>query len=174
MPGLSCSTLDLWWWHANLVGSISLTWDRTSAPHTGSVESWPLDYQGSPLKGFFKTWRKKKFKHTAKETHGPVKTTFIEKYSSISSKCPSNSHSREGPAEQRWESPCRSPPPAPSSSASSQPRWFLLSGATFPSVLLRPSRTRSSWDGEFPRGGAQSAHRGRRGFGCETSGKTQR
>ena len=136
-----------------LVESSSLTWDRTSALYTGSVESWPLDNWG-----------------TAKEKHGPVKTTFIEKYVSISSKRLSTSQSREGPAEQRREFPCRSPSPAPGSPVSSQPRWFLLSGATFPSVLLRPIRTSSSWDWEFPRGGEQSAHRGR-GFGRETSGK---
>ena len=127
---------------------------------------------GKSLESFFKTWRKK-FKHTAKENHSPVKTTFIEKYGSISSKCLSTSHSREGPAEQRRESPCRSPSPAPSSSVSCQPRCFLVSGATVPSVLLRPIQTSSSWDWEFPRGGEQSGHRGRRGFGCETSGKTQ-
>ena len=54
VPGLSCGTLDLWLWHANLVGSSPLTWTRTSAPYTGSVESWPLDYQGSPWKVFLK------------------------------------------------------------------------------------------------------------------------
>ena len=30
-------------------GSSSLTGDRTQAPYTGSVESYPLDHQGSPL-----------------------------------------------------------------------------------------------------------------------------
>ena len=59
MPGLSCGTLDLCLWHANLVGSSSLTWARTSAPYTGSVESWPLDYQGSPWKVFFLNMEKK-------------------------------------------------------------------------------------------------------------------
>ena len=35
------------------VGSSSLTRDRTWFSHTGSVESWPLDYQGSPSSEIF-------------------------------------------------------------------------------------------------------------------------
>ena len=47
-PGLSCGMWDLQssWQH---VGSCSLTRDQTQAPCTGSVESQPLDHQGSPL-----------------------------------------------------------------------------------------------------------------------------
>ena len=46
--GFSCDmrTLSRGTW--DLVGSSSLTRDRTWDPCTGSMESWPLDHQGSP------------------------------------------------------------------------------------------------------------------------------
>ena len=52
-PGLSCSTRDLHYGMRDLscgmhVGSSSLTRDQTRAPCIGSVESYPLDLQGSP------------------------------------------------------------------------------------------------------------------------------
>ena len=63
VPGLSCGMQDLrcgvWasqLWHADSqlwhVGSSSLTRDRTWAPCIGSVESYPLDHQGSPCCSF--------------------------------------------------------------------------------------------------------------------------
>ena len=66
-PGLSCGMWDLLVAAGSLlscsmstlscgmhVGSSSLTRDRTWAPCTGSMESYPLDYQGSPWTSFFK------------------------------------------------------------------------------------------------------------------------
>ena len=52
-PGLSCCTQDLccrvWDLSCGMcVRSSSLTRDRTRAPCIGSVESYPLDHQGSP------------------------------------------------------------------------------------------------------------------------------
>ena len=53
-PGLSCSTWDLQSWHENTqlqhVGSSSLTGDQTWAPYTGTMDSQPLDHQGSEVK----------------------------------------------------------------------------------------------------------------------------
>ena len=46
MQGLSCSMQDLL---VAVCGIYSLTRDRTQAPCIGSMESSPLDHQGSPL-----------------------------------------------------------------------------------------------------------------------------
>ena len=56
--GLSCRTRDLRCCMRNLccgmhVGSSSPTRNRTGAPCVGSVESYPLDHQGSPCPGAF-------------------------------------------------------------------------------------------------------------------------
>ena len=40
-----CGICNLQWWY---VGSSSLTMYGTCAPYTGSLESEPLDHQGSP------------------------------------------------------------------------------------------------------------------------------
>ena len=51
VPGLSCSTPDpSCSMHA---GSSSPTRDPAWTPCIGSAESYPLDHQGSPLKGLF-------------------------------------------------------------------------------------------------------------------------
>ena len=44
VPGLSCSMRDLYLWY---VGSSSLTKDRTWSPGTWTMESHPLNHQGS-------------------------------------------------------------------------------------------------------------------------------
>ena len=50
VPGFSCGMRTL---SCGMhVGSSSLTRGRTWAPCTGSVESYPLDHQGSPLSDF--------------------------------------------------------------------------------------------------------------------------
>ena len=47
--GLSCPTWDC---QLSLVGSSFRTRGRTRAPCIRSVESWPLDHQGSPMGGY--------------------------------------------------------------------------------------------------------------------------
>ena len=50
VPGLSCGMRDLCW--GRHAGSSSLTRVRTRVPCIGSVESYPLDHQGSPKVNF--------------------------------------------------------------------------------------------------------------------------